>query len=134
MKLRDSHTPAVAAAKAGFSTASAYSLEKDLRLRPREKPARGRRRPDPLVDIWDSEIVPLLRAAPGLRSVAIFEEMNRRHPKRRRSEGSDIRLAHFAHCAQPSLSAGRSSGMKSAPLKRSTTCLAKSMSFGKADG
>ena len=81
MKLRDSHTPAVAAAKAGFSTASAYSLEKDLRLRPREKPARGRRRPDPLVDIWDSEIVPLLRAAPGLRSVAIFDEMNRRHPK-----------------------------------------------------
>jgi hypothetical protein len=64
----------------GFSTATAYLLEKELRLRPSGKPPRGRRRPDPLIDIWDSEIVPMLRAAPGLRSVAIIEEMNRRCP------------------------------------------------------
>jgi hypothetical protein len=28
MKLRDTHTPAIAGAKAGFSTATAYLLEK----------------------------------------------------------------------------------------------------------
>ena len=81
MKLRDIHTPAIASAKAGFSTATAYCLEKELHLRPVGKLPRERRRPDPLFDIWDSEIVPMLRAAPGLRSVAIIEEINRRYPK-----------------------------------------------------
>ncbi len=81
MKLRDTHTPATAAAKAGFSTATAYDLEKDLHRRPVETAPRGRRRPDPLLAIWDSEIVPMLKAAPGLRSVAIFEEMDRRYPQ-----------------------------------------------------
>jgi hypothetical protein len=80
MKLRDTHTPAIAGAKAGFSTATAYLLEKELHLRPAGKAPRERRRPDPLINIWDSEIVPMLSAAPGLRSVAIIEEMNRRYP------------------------------------------------------
>jgi hypothetical protein len=40
---------------------------------------RGRRRPDPLVNIFDLEVVPMLKAAPGLRCVAILEEMLRRH-------------------------------------------------------
>jgi len=38
-----------------------------------------RRRPDPLVKIWDSEIVPLLEAGPGLRPVSIMAEILRRH-------------------------------------------------------
>jgi hypothetical protein len=42
---------------------------------------RGRRRADPLVDIFDPEVVPMLLAAPGLRPIAIFEEMQRRHPQ-----------------------------------------------------
>jgi transposase InsO family protein len=33
------------------------------------------------VDIFDSEVVPLLQASPGLRPVALFEEMRRRHPE-----------------------------------------------------
>jgi DNA replication protein DnaC/transposase InsO family protein len=37
--------------------------------------------PDPLIDIWASEIVPMLEAAPGLRAVAIYEEMLRLHPE-----------------------------------------------------
>jgi hypothetical protein len=41
---------------------------------------RGRRRPDPLVSFFDAEVVPMLTAAPELREVAIFEEMQRRHP------------------------------------------------------
>src|ERR1700731_5008955 len=45
----------------------------------KQKP-RGRRRPDPLAGVWDSEIVPMLDAAPGLRAVAIFEEICRRDP------------------------------------------------------
>ena len=36
---------------------------------------RERRRPDPLEAIFDTEVVPLLKEAPGLRPVAIFEEI-----------------------------------------------------------
>src|SRR5438132_11608755 len=81
MKSRQSNVPAIAAAKAGFSTATAYRIEADPRLPSQKKEPRGRRRPDPLVGVWDSEIVPMLEAAPGLRTVAIFEEICRRRPE-----------------------------------------------------
>jgi hypothetical protein len=81
MRSRHTDTPAIAAAKAGFSTATAYRIEADPRLPSQKRVPRGRRRPDPLAGIWDSEIVPQLIAAPGIRAVAIFEEMCRRHPK-----------------------------------------------------
>src|SRR5436190_2250289 len=78
MKSRQSNVPAIAAAKAGFSTATAYRIEADPWLPSQKKKPRGRRRPDPLAEVWDSEIVPMLEAAPGLRAVAIFEEICRR--------------------------------------------------------
>ena len=81
MKFRQTDTPAVAAAKASFSTATAYRIERDPRLPSQKKGARGRRRPDPLADLFEAEIVPMLKAAPGLRPVAIFEEILRRHPE-----------------------------------------------------
>ena len=80
MKSRRSNVPAIAAAKAGFSTASAYRIEADPRLPSQKKTPRGRRRPDPLAGVWDSEIVPMLEAAPDIRAVAIFEEICRRAP------------------------------------------------------
>ena len=75
MKFRQADTPPVAAAKASFSTSTAYRFEKDPRLPSQKKERRGRRRPDPLADIFEAEVVPMLKAAPGLRSIAIFEEM-----------------------------------------------------------
>jgi transposase InsO family protein len=78
MKSRQSNAPAIAAAKAGFSTASAYRIEADPRLPSQKKTPRGRRRPDPLAGVWDSEIMPMLEAAPDIRAVAIFEEICRR--------------------------------------------------------
>lgn len=81
MKFRKTDAPQVAAAKASLSTATAYRIEKTQSRQPAPKEARGRRRPDPLIDIFDAEVVPLLKSAPGLRAVAIFEEMQRRHPE-----------------------------------------------------
>ena len=46
-----------------ISTATAYRIEADPRLPSQKKTPRGRRRPDPLAGIWDSEIVPMLEAA-----------------------------------------------------------------------
>jgi transposase InsO family protein len=79
MKSRQIHPIAVAAAKAGVSIATAYRIETDPRLPSQKTMPRGRRRPDPLANVWDSEIVPMLEAAPGVRAVAIFEEVSRRH-------------------------------------------------------
>lgn len=83
MKFRQTDTPPVAAAKASFSTSTAYRFEKNSRLPSQKTEIRGRRRPDPLADIFEAEVVPMLKAAPGLRSVAIFEEMLRRYPELR---------------------------------------------------
>jgi hypothetical protein len=80
MKFRRTETPPVAAAKASFSASTAYRLEKDPRLPSQKQAARGRRRPDPLGNLFDAEVVPMLRAAPGIRVIAIFDELLRRHP------------------------------------------------------
>ena len=81
MSFRKTHDTAVAAAKAGFSTATGYRIENDPRLPSQKKAPRGRRRPDPLAEVWDGEIVPILKAAPGIRAIAVFEEIRRRHPE-----------------------------------------------------
>ena len=80
MKSRQTDAPAAAAAKASISTATAYRFEQDHRLPSHKQKRRERRRPDPVAEIFDSEVVPMLEATPGLRAVAIFEEMQRRHP------------------------------------------------------
>src|SRR5690606_38368605 len=81
MRLRRTDAPAAAAAKAGFSPATAYRLEQDPRsLSPQDRPRRSRRRPDPLAGVFEEEIVPLLEASPTLRPIALFEELMRRRP------------------------------------------------------
>ena len=79
MKFRQTDGPLVAAAKASISVTTAYRLERDRRLPSREEKIRTRRRPDPLAEFFDAEVVPMLKAAPDLRIIAIFEEMKRRH-------------------------------------------------------
>jgi hypothetical protein len=81
MSLHQTETASVAAAKAGFSAATAYRIEQDPRLPSQKKAPRGRRRQDPLAAVWESEIVPLLKGVPGLRPVAIFDEIRRRRPE-----------------------------------------------------
>jgi hypothetical protein len=78
---RSTHTVPVAAAKAGFSAATGYRMEADPRLPTQKATPRSRRRPDPLATVWDAEVVPILRAAPGIRAIAVLEELRRRHPE-----------------------------------------------------
>ncbi len=77
MKFRRTEPVSLAAAKAGFSAATAYRIEQAPRPPSQKAAPQGRRRPDPLAAVWESEIVPLLRAAPGLRPIAVFEEVAR---------------------------------------------------------
>jgi Integrase core domain. len=85
MKLRLTEGLPTAAARAGISVATAYRIEQDPRLPSQKQAPRQRRRPDPLAEIFDSEVVPLLKAAPGVRPIAVLEEMMRRHPELTRS-------------------------------------------------
>ena len=59
---------------------TAYRIEQDPRLPSQKKTSRAAAVPIRLPSIFDAEVVPLLKAAPGIRPVAIFEEMMRRHP------------------------------------------------------
>jgi hypothetical protein len=80
MRYRQTLSPEAAAAKVGFSTASAYRIEVDPRLPSQRKAPRGRRRPDPLAPYWDTDIVPILKAAEGIRVIGVLDELRRRHP------------------------------------------------------
>ena len=80
MKHRTNAPIPVAAARAGFSTATGYRIAQDARPPSEKRAPRERRRPDPLAEVFEAEVVPMLEASPGLRPVAVFEELMRRHP------------------------------------------------------
>ena len=81
MNFRRKDTPSAAAAKASFSTATAYRIESDPQPPSQKQPPRSNRRSDPLDGIFEKEVVPLLVECPALRAVTIFEELRRRHRK-----------------------------------------------------
>src|ERR1035438_6231631 len=78
MTYRHTQDAAIAAAKSGFSRATGYRIEDDPRLPSQKKAPRGRRRPDPLADVWDGEIVPILKSAPGIRAIAVLDRKSTR--------------------------------------------------------
>ncbi len=75
MQHRQTDTMAVAAAKASMSRATGYRIAKDPRLPSMRAAPRGRRRPAPLADVFEAEVVPLLQATPSLRPIAVFTEI-----------------------------------------------------------
>ncbi len=81
MQHRQTDTVAVAAAKASMSKATGHRIARVPRLPSTNKTSRSRRRPDPLGEVFDAVVVPMLQAAPGLRPIAVFEEVVRRHPE-----------------------------------------------------
>ena len=80
MSIRKTHATTIAAAKAGISRATAFRADADPRLPSQKAVPRTRRRPDPLAAIWEADVVLILKAAPGIRTVSIMAELRRRHP------------------------------------------------------
>src|SRR3954454_12240391 len=79
---RRTHTQEAAAAKAAISVRSARRLEADPVL-PSQKPRRRwRSRPDPLAEVWEGEVVPLLAANPGLLATTALQHLQDLHPGR----------------------------------------------------
>ena len=108
MSLRRKDTPSVAAARAAFSTPTAYRIESDPRLPSQKQTPRTRRRRDPLADIFDEEVVPLLVESPSLRAVVV-SDVDSRADSRIISERRAEEFPHSAHAARgTSATAGRS--------------------------
>ena len=69
-----------AAAKVAISERSARRIERADHLPSQRPPRRWRTREDPLAEVWDAEVVPLLQADPALNAVTLLEELQRCHP------------------------------------------------------
>jgi transposase InsO family protein len=79
-KLRTKLGQEVAAAKAGISVRSARRLD-STEVLPSQREARTwRTRADPFNAVWQSELVPMLEAAPALTAMTLLEEIQRRYP------------------------------------------------------
>ena len=77
---RNTLTQVAAAAKSGISERSARRIEGADAL-PSQRPERSwRTRDDPLAEVWDAEVVPLLKVDVQLNAVTLLEELQRRHP------------------------------------------------------
>lgn len=81
-ELRRKSTQEAAAAKSGISVRSARRIEGRAALPSQREPRGWRTRADPLGEVWESEIVPLLEGASTLMAVTVLEELQRRHPAR----------------------------------------------------
>jgi hypothetical protein len=82
MNHRKHHPQKLAAAKSGMSERTARRVEHEAGL-PSQQPRRyWRSRPDPFADVWESEVVPLLRAAPKLKAITLLRKLQEDHPER----------------------------------------------------
>ncbi|HZH07910.1 MAG TPA: IS21 family transposase [Lautropia sp.] len=79
-ELRRRHSQEAAAAKTGISVSTARRLESREALPSQRPPRNWRTREDPLGEIWNAEVLPMLEAAPALMAVTVLEELQRRHP------------------------------------------------------
>ena len=68
-----------AASKSGLSRASGYNIVKEVKSG--GKKPRARTRPDPLEGIFDSQVAPILKAVPNIRTVALWREITRLNPQ-----------------------------------------------------
>ena len=81
-QLRGKLSQESAAARIGISVSSARRIERRSELPSQRGARQWRTRIDPLEQVWDNEVVPLLESAPALMAVSVLEELQRRHPGR----------------------------------------------------
>ena len=82
MNHRKLHPQKLAAAKSGMSERTARRVEREAGL-PSQQPRRyWRSRPDPFADVWEIEVVPLLRSAPKLKAITLLRKLQEDHPER----------------------------------------------------
>ena len=80
-KMAEGKTIAAAAAAAGMSERSAYAWKQGALPSETKEPRFWRTRPDPFAEVWDGDVVPLLRADKDgeLEATTVLAELRRRH-------------------------------------------------------
>ena len=78
MKFRQTENQAAAAAKAGISERSARRIDKH-ELQPKTEERSWRTRPDPLTEVWESIVVPILQKDSEITPVGIFDHLCEYH-------------------------------------------------------
>lgn len=68
-------TQLASASRAGISERSAREIESGRRTDPKKKERRWRTRSDPLSEVWESTLVPMLEAAPNLQPITLLEHL-----------------------------------------------------------
>lgn len=69
----------LAAGSAGISVSSAHRIDRG-RLQPKAAKPRGRRRPDPLAEVWEPLLLPLLERHPALTPTTLLEHLQEQKP------------------------------------------------------
>ena len=128
-----------AAAKVGISERTARRLERLDGLPSQRAPRTWRTRSDPLAAVWDAEVLPMLRAAPGLTAVTVLEELQRRHPDdypnavlrtlQRRVRRWRALEGRSARCSSPSSTSRAGWGCRTSPTPPSSTCTSAACGF-----
>lgn len=77
---KERKTQVTAAAKAGMSERSGRRTEKGELQPGRKRKRHWRTRPDPFADVWECEIVPLLKKSSQLTPMTLFEKLQKDHP------------------------------------------------------
>jgi hypothetical protein len=82
MKIRKNKSQVLAAAKTGISERSARRIESSVTLRSQNPRRYWRSRTDPFAQVWDTEVVPLLKSAPKLMAITLLRKLQDDHPGR----------------------------------------------------
>lgn len=80
MQDRLRHSPAVAAARAGFSERTARRIEADPRLPSQRRAERGRTVPDPLAAVWETLLLPILQNDPAVQAITLLRHLQMTDP------------------------------------------------------
>jgi len=81
MKARtEGHTQPVSAAKSGMSERTGRDIDCGKRTNPHQKERHWRTHKDPLEEVWDSELVPMLTERPALQAITLLEYLQSKHP------------------------------------------------------
>ena len=100
---RGKHSQEAAAAKVGICVSSARRIESQVTLPSQRPPRHWRTRTDPLGSVWDSEVAPMMEAAPALMAITVLRKLQRRHP----GEFCRLTAAHLAKACAPMASPER---------------------------
>lgn len=77
---KQGHTQEAAAAKSGISVRSGSNIENNKRPDPKSQERHWRTRQDPLAEVWETELEPMLEGMPNLQAITLLEHIQVNHP------------------------------------------------------